>query len=216
MYQQAFEACWRGDLMRPDETLSGLVCNVIRDYVEVTHADALEGVAYRLNYLEIDRLRSAASEVGLDTSGGKPALLLRLVEFMYSDVLLPPGPKDAAQTLAEKAEETLISSLDKQNGKTYLQATQTLGRTKLKSACLAIVRENHDEMLVDDPGLISMIQEEKDELWDEFIAASSKKGRKRTRGNSSDGDDSTRRRMNDCSTISGQCSQQGNDSPPGR
>jgi len=193
MYQQAFEACWRGDLMRPDETLSGLVCNVISDYVEVTHADALEGVAYRLNYLEIDRLRSAASEVGLDTSGGKPALLLRLVEFMYSDVLLPPGPEDAAQTLAEKAEETLISSLDKQNGKTYLQATQALGRTKLKSACLAIVRENHDEMLAGDPGLISMIQEEKDELWDEFIAASSKKGRKRTRGNSSDGDDSTRR-----------------------
>jgi len=99
--------------MRPDETLSGLVCNVVSDYAEVTHADALESVACRLNYLQIDKLRSAASEVGLDTSGGKPALLLRLVEFMYSDVLLPPGPDETAQSLAEKVEATLICSLDK-------------------------------------------------------------------------------------------------------
>ena len=184
------EEDWEGATLA--ERLSALVLTIITEKMdEKLRICRLKVMVDSMNHLEIGRLRSAASEVELDTSGGKPALLLRLVEFMYSDVLLPPGPEDATHSLAGMAEETLARSLNKENVKKYLQIAQTLGRPKLKSACLAIVRENCDEILADNAELVSMIKEEKDEVWDMFIGGAADKGKKRKRGSPSNENDST-------------------------
>ena len=188
---------WEGATLA--EMVSALAFTIINEMMKESDNYNFKHIVDSMNHLEIGRLRSAASEVDLDTSGGKPALLLRLVEFMYSDVLLPPGPEeDAAQSLAEMAEEALVRSLDKINVKEYLQTVQALGRPippKLKSACLAIVRENYHEMFADNdfwPMFLSMIDEEKDGSWHMFIVDAADKGKKRKRGGSVDGgNDST-------------------------
>ena len=133
--------------------------------------------------LTLGKLRSAASEVDLDTSGGKPALIVRLVEFVYDDVLLPPKTGKNRRILAERAEDSLIRALDdpctctRSHVKDCLRTSKALDRKKLKSACLGTIREKHGEML-SDSDIVSMVKEEEEDLWGKLVAASTK-GKKR-------------------------------------
>ena len=75
-------------------TLADLICALVRDMIIYSiNNNAFHDFVHSpetLKDLTLGKLRSAASEVDLDTSGGKPALIVRLVEFVYDDVLLPP------------------------------------------------------------------------------------------------------------------------------
>lgn len=163
-------------LLSSPQKLAELVSLVIDIFLDKARPSDLEEDAMLLNGLDIGKLRSAASEVDLETFGGKPALIVRLVEFIYDDVLFPPQPREMAQSLAEMAEEKLIRSLDKNNVKEYLQAAQGLERAKLKSACLGLIRENYAEMLADSK-LVSMIEKENETLWYYLIKACRKRKR---------------------------------------
>jgi len=168
-YQLVFHDEWLSKGKSAAETLAALTSNIVLEAGEGTGLHNLEHVAGNLRFLKLSRLQRAASKVKLDPSGGKPAVIVTLLEYMYSDVLLPP-PEARVETLADKAEMTLVHSLCKDSAKSNLQMAHAFGKKALKSACLGLVRESYMEFLVD-PEIVAIVKEDEEDadFWGSLI-----------------------------------------------
>jgi hypothetical protein len=79
--------------LSPPKRVAQLAHDLILEAGDCTTWHTMAQTAGRLMYLSQDEVKLAAMQVGLDGEGSKVLVIVRLIEKIYSDVLLPPPTK---------------------------------------------------------------------------------------------------------------------------